>query len=366
MKLSTLYKRATTGKITEWTIEVEGNKFRTITGFVDGKKTTTEWTVCEGKNVGKANGTTPEEQALAEATATHRKRMEQKSFESIDDIDGETFFSPMLAHDYQKYKKPLTFPLFSQPKLDGVRCIVKSDGMWTRKGKRLISAPHILEDLQQFFKKYPDAILDGELYCDKLANDFNKIISLVRQSKPTKEDLIESKEYIELHTYDYASHKGTFLERYNALTDHYDAGELPKSCRLVMTFIVNSKEDLVQRYEQYMEEGYEGQMIRFPDSLYVNKRTNSLLKDKQFVTEEFTICGVEEGKGNMSGKVGKLWFLTKEGKKFEAAVNGTWAYLAKLLKAKDLIGKEATVRYQNLTEEGKPRFGKVVEIRDYE
>lgn len=68
----------------------------------------------------------------------------------------------------------------------------------------------------------------------------------------------------------------------------------------------------------------------------------------------------------MSGKVGKLIFNTKEGKEFESAVNGDWDYLAKLLKAKNLIGKEATVRYFSLTPEGKPRFGKVIAIRDYE
>jgi DNA ligase-1 len=366
MKLSTLYKRATTGKITEWTIEIEGNKYRMITGFIDGKKTTSAWTECFGKNVGKANGTTDEQQALAEATAIHRKRMEQKSYENIDDIDQESFFSPMLAHDLLKYKKPLVFPLLSQPKLDGIRCIIKADGMWTRKGKPLVSAPHIFEDLKPFFKSYPKAILDGELYCDKLANDFNKLISLARQTKPTAEDLAESKQYLELHVYDFPSYKGTFNERYHALVNHYLAQEFPSTVVLVKTFTVNSKEEMVAKYEQYMEQGYEGQMLRVPNSKYENKRTNSLLKDKQFVTEEYTIVGMEEGKGNMSGKVGKLYFLTKEGKKFDAAVNGDWAYLAKLLKAKDLIGKEATVKYQNLTEEGKPRFGKVIAIRDYE
>jgi DNA ligase-1 len=361
MKLSTLYKRATTGKITEWTIEIEGNKYRMITGFIDGKKTTSAWTICEGKNVGKVNGTTDEEQALAEATAIHRKRIEQKSFENIDDIDQESFFSPMLAQDLKKYKKPLVFPLFSQCKMDGIRCIVKADGMWTRKGKQLVSAPHIQEDLQPFFEKYPNAILDGELYCDKLANDFNKLISLARQTKPTAEDLAESKAYLELHVYDFPSHGGKFYERSLALANL----DLPKSCVIVPTYVLHSQKEIEEQYVKYMEQGYEGQMIRL-NAPYENKRSNSLLKDKQFVTDEYTIIGMEEGKGNMSGKVGKLYFKTKEGKEFDAAVNGDWDYLAKLLKAKNLIGKEATVKYQNLTEEGKPRFGKVIAIRDYE
>ena len=56
MKLNTLYSRAVNGKTTEFTIEVEENKYRTISGYTDGVKTTSQWTVCETKNIGKKNG----------------------------------------------------------------------------------------------------------------------------------------------------------------------------------------------------------------------------------------------------------------------------------------------------------------------
>ena len=138
MKLNTLYKRAVNGKINEWTVEVEGSCFRTISGYTDGIKTTSEWTCCEAKTY-----CTAEEQALKEATALHRKKMETGSFENINDIDKPVYFKPMLAQDYHDYKDKITFPLYSQPKLDGIRCIVRADGMWSRNGKRIISAPHI-------------------------------------------------------------------------------------------------------------------------------------------------------------------------------------------------------------------------------
>ncbi len=60
--MKTLYKRSTTGKISEWSIEVEANKFRTISGFTDGLKITSDWTVCEGKSYNSSN-----EQALKQA-----------------------------------------------------------------------------------------------------------------------------------------------------------------------------------------------------------------------------------------------------------------------------------------------------------
>jgi DNA ligase-1 len=362
MKLATLYKRSTTGKIVEWVIEVEGCKYRTISGFTDGEKVTSAWTVCAGKNTGKKNATTNEDQALLEATAIHRKRKEVGSFENILEIDTKVFYKPMLANKLEDYIDELVFPVFSQPKLDGVRCIVKEDGMWTRTGKPILSAQHIRDDLDPWFKRNPDLILDGELYCDKLANDFNKIISLVRKSKPTKDDLLESKGFIKFFVYDLPSSDLNFLDRSYALSDL----DLPKSCvEIVPTYILHKKEDIRTQYELYMEQGYEGQMIR-TNSPYENKRTKSLLKDKEFITDEFVILGMEEGVGNMSGKVGKLYFKTNDGKEFDSAVNGDWDYLAELLKRKDVIGKTATVKYFRLTPDGAPRFGKVIAIRDYE
>ena len=76
MKLDKLFSRAVNGKTLEYTIEVKENKFRTISGYTDGVKTTSEWTICQGKNIGKKNETTPEQQALAEAQAMYRKKIE--------------------------------------------------------------------------------------------------------------------------------------------------------------------------------------------------------------------------------------------------------------------------------------------------
>ena len=68
----------------------------------------------------------------------------------------------------------------------------------------------------------------------------------------------------------------------------------------------------------------------------------------------------------MSNKVGKLKFQMPNGKGFDAAVNGDWEYLEQLWRRSDLIGKTATVKYFELTEDGVPRFPKVIAIRDYE
>ena len=363
MKLSKLYKRAVNGKTLEWEIEVEDNCFRTISGYTDGIKTTSEWTCCEAKNVGKKNATTDEQQAWAEATAIHRKRIETGSFEDISKIDTPVYFKPMLAHDYNDYKDKITFPIYSQPKLDGVRCIVRADGMWSRNGKPIISAPHIFEALKPLFENEPDLILDGELYANRNVADFNTIISCVRKTKPTQEDLQISAKFIQYHVYDVPSVNESFNGRWREL-DELNL-DFPECVTMVETHVLNNKNEITEWYSSYMEQGYEGQILR-TDSVYENKRSKSLLKHKSFVDAEFEILGVEEGKGNHAGKVGRLNFQIN-GKPFDAAVNGDWEYIERLWKSKDgLIGKTATVKYFELTEDGIPRFPKVIAIRDFE
>ena len=370
MKLHTLYKRAVNGKVNEWTIEVKGHCYRTVSGYTDGQKTTTEWTCCEGKNVGKKNGTTPSEQAEKEAKAEWDKRTERGYFVNIKDIDKSTIFKPMLANKWEDRMDKITYPVYSQPKLDGIRCIVKSDGMWTRTGKQIISAPHIYEALKPFFEENPDLIFDGELYADKYANDFNAIVSLVKKTKPTAQDLKDSAKVIEYHIYDLPSHDDVFFERYKQLCK-MELYTKTLCCMTVETNLVEELSDVEMLYGNYVNAGYEGQMIRLNEK-YENKRSNSLLKHKSFIDEEYEIVGVEEGGGNLTGMVGALVFESKtDSSRFTASVNGGWDYLKELWLSfgknpKNLIGKEATIKYFNITPDGKPRFPKVTAIRDYE
>ena len=97
MKLQTIYKKTKTGATQEWTIEVEGNKYRSHSGQVGGQITTNEWTVCFGKNVGRANSTTDAEQAMAEAVAKRTKKLESGYFEDVNNINEQQYFEPMLA-----------------------------------------------------------------------------------------------------------------------------------------------------------------------------------------------------------------------------------------------------------------------------
>ena len=353
MKLSKLYSRATNGKVNTFEIEVEANKYRTITGYKDMKITTSEWTVCDAKSYCSA-----EEQALKEAAAIHRKKTETGSFEDIDQIDNKLFFEPMLAKDWNKEKGKIKFPVFSQPKLDGIRCIVRADGMWSRNGKQIVSAFHIFDAMEHLFKADPNLVFDGELYADKFANDFNAICSLVKKTKPTWADLNESKEKIQYHIYDLPSCNEVFTKRHKALHDM----DLPKCCVKVVTDQIDNMNDVAAYYEDYVIAGYEGQMIRL-DNKYENKRSKYLLKHKSFIDEEYTILGIEEGIGNKTGMVGSFVFENKNGKRFNSSPKFNWEECTKMWNEREsLIGKSATVKYFNLTPDLIPRFPYVIKI----
>jgi DNA ligase-1 len=361
MKLDKLYSRATNGKINTFEIEVDGNKYRTITGYKNMKLTTSEWTVCEAKSYCSA-----EEQALKEATAIHRKKIETGSFIDVNQIDNKVFFEPMLAKDWNKEKSKIKFPVYSQPKLDGIRCIVREDGMWSRNGKRIISAPHIFEILKPLFEINPDLIFDGELYADKFVNDFNAICSLVKKTKPTTEDLIESAKQIQYHIYDLPSYNAVFTQRYkhlNKMLTNYHS-----SIVVIPTDQIDNMNDVAGYYEDYVNLGYEGQMIRL-DEKYENKRSKYLLKHKSFIDEEYTILDVVEGIGNKTGMVGSFVFENKTGKRFNSSPKFNWEECTKMWNEREnLIGKSATVKYFNLTPDGVPRFPYVIKIarEDYE
>lgn len=351
-KLPTLYKYNNNQQILQWSITIDENSYFTEEGLVNGKKTISKRTVCISKNVNKSSQTTPEQQALNEARSLYQKKLDKGYSEGQP--KATKFFEPMLAFEREKYEKLLfTVPTYVQPKLDGVRCILKDGQLWSRNGKQIVSCPHL---------EIPNWFLDGELYSHELKEDFNKIISLTRKSKPTQEDLDESAKIVEYWVYD-QPHSDIFSIRYQNIF-------IPKSFKhfkLVPTHRVSSLEDIEKYHEQFLSEGFEGTMIRLDLGPYENKRSKQLLKYKNFKDAEFLILDVEEGLGNRSGMAGKLICLLPNGNKVGVSMTGTQEFMTQVLKDKDkIIGLEATVKFFDWTPDGSLRFPTLKHIIGYE
>jgi DNA ligase 1 len=378
--MKSLYKKDTKGKTRIWSIEVLGDKYRTISGLVDGEKVTSAWTVATPKNVGKANETTPEEQAQFEANAEVTKKLEQGGyFEDIVDIDKETYFEPMLAASYDDIKNFNAVGVYSQPKLDGIRCIVTKDGMFSRNGKQFVSSPHIRKSLEALFNKYPSIVLDGELYNHDLKDDFNEIVSLIKKQKTTPETLEKTSRLVQYHIYDTFFPEFSYLnfeDRSAMLRDMIFSNVPDFVIRLVYTQKISSKEELDEVYGNYMQDGYEGQMIRIANSKYENKRTKNLIKRKEFIDGEFPLLDIIEGEGNWAGYAKSVVIRLEDGSACSSGIRGDQEFLKKLLEEKNeylsgdatvrdqdgVSAGEVTVRYQNRTPDGKLRFPIVTAI----
>lgn len=347
-----LYKYTQTGAIQQWQIIVEHDRFYTIEGHKDGKLSTSLPTICIGKNIGKKNQTSPMDQALAEATAKHQKKLDKSYNEVL--TDKKNFFEPMLAETVEDYEKFLfTVDTWIQPKLDGLRAVNQENSLKSRNGKVYVTCPHLYQD---------KAILDGELYNHDFYDDFNEIVSIIKQDAPTQEDFDKAKKFGQFWCYDFPSHKGIFSERYKALKEFLK--ELNNdSIILVPTYKVESWDDIKSYHKQFTTEGYEGSIIRLDLKEYENKRTKQLLKFKDWMDAEFQIISAEEGKGGRLGTVAAFWvvldptqpyFISTNAKKrvncCKTNVKGSHEYLKKVWDNIDnYIGKQATIEFQGWT-----------------
>ena len=273
---------------------------------------------------------------------------------------------PMLAQKVNTKPIDWTKKVFVQPKLDGVRCIFTKDGAYSRNHKQFKNVDHLQDDLQDFFKKFPDIVLDGELYNHALKQDFEKIISLVRKQKPSEQDRSEASDLVQFHVYDVITEPNfTYEFRHNML-----ALQLPivKSITLIKNTVVESYDEAKMLHAVHLAQGYEGSMLRL-NAFYEQKRSYNLQKFKDFQDTEATIIGYVDGKGKRKGTLGKFLMRDDNGIEFGCPPGKgyTYKHLAYILdNINDYIGKRATFTYFQRTKANSYRHPMFKCIRNYE
>lgn len=360
-----LYSRDTLGNIRVWYMQQDNNKYRTIAGLQNGELVTSEWTVCESKNEGRSNSTTAIEQATKEIEARYKKQKKTGYFENIQDIDKIQFIEPMLAKLYKDYSNEIQFEneeWILQCKFNGMRCVATRDGLYTRKGERYISVPHIERSLKDFFKKYPDAVLDGELFNNDLRQQLNEISKLIRKTVHiTDNDLNRSEQLVRFYVYDGYGFGLDKQEPYTKRKSFIDLHVVEKYKYLIKVedFHLTSKNDLDTQYSSLIDAGQEGGILRKKMMPYEHKRSKNLLKVKPEDDDEAKIIDIKEGLGNWSG-TGKTITLNWNGKIFDASFKGTYEQGLDFWKNKSKwIGKTVTFLYNGLTGKGTPNFARV-------
>ena len=286
---------------------------------------------------------------------------------------------PMLA--YPVSDKPINYDdkVFMQPKLDGVRCVIQANVKrhilhpslndvsvvaYSRTGKEWKNIHHILKQLKPFFQKYPNVILDGELYNHDLRDDFETIISLVRRQKPDDIDMLESADLVQFHCYDIIDEELPFEHRIEFVTEALML--LGDSIHTVDTVQIPNQLEAEEMHEVNMDSGFEGSILRTNDT-YACKRSHNLRKFKDFHDAEATLIAWVEGKGKRKGTVGKFMAVDADGNEFGMPIMDKFDYLQKnFRKMRNWVGKTATFTYFERTKAGSYRHPLFKCIRNYE
>ena len=251
---------------------------------------------------------------------------------------------PMLANKWEDREKYITSPFYVQPKLDGIRLLVSKDGCFSRTGKIVKGVEHLA------YKLGDGEWLDGECYSSGMT--FEELTSAFKMNPKS----------LGFHVFDYFHIQRPdlpFAERQKIMKTKTDI--------VVETILVKDKSDIPKLHTKFVDQGHEGIMIRESTSIYeIGKRSNYLLKYKEFQTEEYEIVGANTGHGRDEDAV--VWVCkTANGQEFTVRPEGTIKERERCYREKDnYIGKQLTVRFQNLTALGVPRFPVGVVIRDYE
>ena len=363
----TVYKKTSTGKIQQWRAWVEstatGFLLKVESGQTDGKLTETAGQVIdEGKQK-----RTAQEQAIFEANSKLKKKRDEAYFDTIEAAQNEVKLLPMLAHPFTKRKHNINYPAIVQRKFDGVRCLARlnSDGTVTllsRKGKEYPHLNHIKADVAAN-NSDTNLVLDGELYSDTLT--FQELVGLVKRVtlKPgNDEQMLE----VSLRVYDCVelNNEADFTDRYQTITNLTEGAEY---LSLVENVGVSTESEIHAAQARFVEEGYEGAMVRnLTGSYAIGKRSANLQKVKTFLDGEYPIVGFTQGTGGETGCV--IWECqTPDGQTFRVRPRGTQEDRKVLFQnGSNYIGQQLTVRYQELTDDGVPRFPVGIAIRDYE
>lgn len=260
-------------------------------------------------------------------------------------------------------------PMFIQPKLDGVRCYINTNGAFSRNHKPFHNVKHILTELKPFFAANPHITLDGELYNHRYRDNFNKIISLVRKQKPTQADKFEAASSLQFHCYDLFSSKypqAKFSER-ELNIEVYKAEYGWRSIQTVQTDLIFTRKELNKYHKRNKQNGYEGSMLR-QNTIYQQRRTTDLQKVKDWSDTEITITGYVQGKGKFERGLGKFIGVDSDNRVVEVP----WPTLTINERRKiwsqrtRYIGQVLTFEYFERTPAGAYRFPRAKALRNYE
>lgn len=386
------------GKIREWSITIDlfdkndqrvpitGDPFKfpiregyraafwTRSGYSGMKMTDSSATIVSvGKNIGKKNETNVLTQALSQCQSKYQAKMKSGYTEQPNAQDAASLPFPMAVKSWKDHKSKLSYPLFIQPKLDGVRMLAAyQDGkivLLTRRLHKIVGFEKIARDLLKMYEASgaKNLIIDGELYSH--GTDLQTISGLVRNESIDE----HQKEALKYYVFDcFETQSSVGFETRIQVLENFVKSAKSKMIVLNNTIHVENEVRADEYYKQFVVEGYEGVIYKSKGRPYEfdfnkEKRSSWYLKRKKQDDDEFEIIGFTQGKGKDLGCI-VFELKTKTGKVFNCVPNGTYDYRKQLYATAvesfdtSFKGKLAKVVYDDLSKDGVPLRGRIVQI----
>lgn len=280
---------------------------------------------------------------------------------------------PMLAFRYQDKKKHLSFPCVVQPKLNGIRMLAqngvlksRSHGLDEPKEWSLTRLLHIRQELEGFFNKHPNKMLDGELYIH--GESLQKINSYARVTSAADHDKSAKLYYCifdcfheddpELHYADRMSHVWKELRNKEPI-------------RIVNSHIAFEELHLHRFHRLNKSNGYEGTIIRELFAPYgtlttcgnKENRWPYLLKLKDWLDDEFEIIRYQITYGRKNERGFEMTCLTHDGKEFSVG-SGLSHFQRDFFEQEPPIGQRATIKFECYSDAGIPLKPSILEINE--
>jgi len=336
-----LFKKDSKGKLRFLDISTDGSTIVQVSGLIDGAHVTNV-SQCEGKNIGRSNETTPEEQAEIEAASKIVKKLKEGYYETKEEAINEVVMLPMLAKVFGKEEKKVTYPCYAQPKLDGMRGL--GDCL---KGTLTSRSGNVIDTLDHITSAFPyiGLTLDGELYAH--GETFQENMRMIKKYRPGKT------ENVKYHVYD-AVLDMPFTQRLETIKLEC---EYNPQIELVETVMVTSKEELMKYHAKNISAGYEGTIVRHGQGGYkLNGRSSELLKLKDFQDVTLTLMDViPSEKRPTHGKPIFFWEGANDNR-LGAGISLSHDEAEDLLTNKaEHIGKACELRFFEYSDTGVPR-----------
>jgi DNA ligase-1 len=355
MAFPRLYAKSKTGAIKEWVVTVSGSTIIVMHGQKDGKMTAQVTEVKEGKNLGKANETTTEQQALLEAQSKWNKQVKKDYRERVEDIPTSTL--PPLAKKYQDASAALGKVWDVLCKKNGVRCTAFYDNgnvrFQSRGGEDYPVIQEIADELyHKVWQSWPDMVIDFELYCHGMF--LEDITAAVKKHKantkrinayvfdiynPDKPEMVWEDRYLE-----YRCLIGDVNDRVYAIRAETVGGS-GAHCRMITL------------HDEFVANKYEGVVCRKHGSVFVfGHRTSDFQKYKVPLDEEFKVIRIDIDK---NGCAVPICYIDNQvdpkRTEFKAPLVGTREYQQEIAQNPDnYIGKHLKVVFESYTKYGLP------------